>query len=160
MQKIEPTLLDHVTWEDPIMQEEIFGPLLPIVTFQNEAELIHTLQNKESPLALYLFSKNRAFCERVMESVRFGGGCIGDTSDPYYLSRFPLWWSGNEWHGFLSWKEKFRNIQPLSKHLDKVSFQNAVSLSSLSGKRKSTSLFNEVFSVKMIPFCTFFLFFP
>ncbi|MCG3085361.1 aldehyde dehydrogenase [Anoxybacillus sp. LAT_35] len=76
---IEPTLLDDVTWDDEIMQEEIFGPILPILTFQTVDEAIQMINNYEKPLALYLFSEDRNVQRQVLQQVRFGGGCINDT---------------------------------------------------------------------------------
>ncbi|MBE2922873.1 aldehyde dehydrogenase [Anoxybacillus flavithermus] len=76
---IEPTLLDDVTWDDDIMQEEIFGPILPILTFGTIDEAIQMINDYEKPLALYLFSEDRDVQQQVLQQVRFGGGCINDT---------------------------------------------------------------------------------
>lgn len=144
-QKIEPTLLDHVTWEDPIMQEEIFGPLLPIVTFQNEAELIHTLQNKESPLALYLFSKNRAFCERVMESVRFGGGCIGDTLIHITSADFPFGGVGMSGMGSYHGKKSFETFSHYQSIWTKYHFKMQFRYPPYQGKEKALRFLMKYF---------------
>lgn len=77
--KIEPTVMDNVTWEDSVMQEEIFGPIMPILTYENLDEVISMLNNKEKPLALYLFSQNRKNINKVTKNLRYGGGCINDT---------------------------------------------------------------------------------
>ena len=77
--KIEPTLLVDVSETSPIMQEEIFGPLLPILTYQFEDEVILKLKTKEKPLALYLFTKNKKFEKKVLEELSFGGATINDT---------------------------------------------------------------------------------
>ncbi|ANB60919.1 aldehyde dehydrogenase [Anoxybacteroides amylolyticum] len=76
---IEPTLLDDVTWNDDVMQEEIFGPLLPILTFATIEEAIRTVQDHEKPLALYLFAEDERVQQQVLAQVSFGGGCINDT---------------------------------------------------------------------------------
>ncbi len=76
--QIAPTILDHVTNSDPVMQEEIFGPILPIVTFDRFEELYETLACQPKPLALYLFSGNRARVREAMSRFRFGGGCVND----------------------------------------------------------------------------------
>lgn len=78
-QQIEPTVLDNVTWDDAVMQEEIFGPIMPIITFENLDEVISTLQKKQKPLALYFFSQNKKNIKAVTEKVSYGGGCINDT---------------------------------------------------------------------------------
>jgi aldehyde dehydrogenase (NAD+) len=78
-QKIEPTLLDNITRKDPIMQEEIFGPLLPILTFKDINEVILDLKQQEKPLALYMFSKDKTNLKNVLNSLSFGGATINDT---------------------------------------------------------------------------------
>ena len=84
---ISPTVLKDVTWNDPVMKEEIFGPILPVLSFETIDELIETLKTKEKPLALYLFSKNKTTQKRIWTSLSFGGGAINDTlmhvSNPY-----------------------------------------------------------------------------
>jgi len=77
--KIAPTILTDVDWESPVMQEEIFGPLLPILPFRKLDEAIARIQQRPKPLALYLFTQNKAVEERIMREVSFGGGCVNDT---------------------------------------------------------------------------------
>lgn len=76
---IEPTIMDNVTYEDAIMQEEIFGPIMPILNFQKIDDLLKTIKTLEKPLAFYLFTKNKNEAMRVMDIVSYGGGCINDT---------------------------------------------------------------------------------
>ncbi len=76
--KIAPTILDNVTQADAVMQEEIFGPILPVLTYENYEDLILELNDKEHPLALYYFTENKQRAKEVFKSVRFGGGCIND----------------------------------------------------------------------------------
>ena len=76
---IAPTLLDEVSPDAPIMQEEIFGPLLPILSFESIEEPIDYIRKNPKPLALYLFTKSRAVERRVLDTLSFGGGCINDT---------------------------------------------------------------------------------
>lgn len=75
---ISPTLIDSISWDDPIMQEEIFGPVLPILTYEKFDELIDTLKAKPKPLALYLFTNNKSHEQKVLQQLSFGGGCIND----------------------------------------------------------------------------------
>ena len=75
--QIAPTVLDNVTWEDPVMQEEIFGPVLPILTYTRFEEVYDLPGGK--PLALYLFTRDKAHIEQVTSRCAFGGGCINDT---------------------------------------------------------------------------------
>ncbi len=77
-EKIGPTVMDNVTWEDGVMQEEIFGPVLPILTFDDFNEVYTMLQDKPKPLALYLFSEDKKRWEEVPQRIRYGGGCIND----------------------------------------------------------------------------------
>ncbi|OKL40313.1 aldehyde dehydrogenase [Pontibacter flavimaris] len=76
---IAPTLLDRVTWQHPIMQEEIFGPILPVLSFQHLDEAIGMVQQREKPLALYFFTNDERKKEQVLKYTSFGGGCINDT---------------------------------------------------------------------------------
>lgn len=77
--KIEPTVLTNVSSDDNIMQEEIFGPLLPILTYKTIEEAEQFVLNREKPLALYLFTGNKATEQRFIKYVSYGGGCINDT---------------------------------------------------------------------------------
>lgn len=77
--KIEPTVLTGVTWEDPVMQQEIFGPVLPILTFREIREAVQEIERRPHPLALYLFSSRRPAVDYVLSRCRFGGGCVNDT---------------------------------------------------------------------------------
>ncbi|HEK6381650.1 TPA: aldehyde dehydrogenase [Staphylococcus aureus] len=76
---IEPTLLDHVTNDSAIMQEEIFGPILPILTYQSLDEAIAFIHQIPKPLSLYLFSEDENATQRVINELSFGGGAINDT---------------------------------------------------------------------------------
>ncbi len=77
--QMEPTILDGVTREDAVMQEEIFGPILPVLTFEYLIDVVKELQTLDKPLALYYFSNNNNNIEYVVNSVSYGGGCINDT---------------------------------------------------------------------------------
>ena len=76
--QIAPTILDGVTEDDPVMGEEIFGPILPILTYDHFDELYRRLADRPKPLALYLFSQNRARIREAMSRLQFGGGCVND----------------------------------------------------------------------------------
>lgn len=79
MLKIEPTVMERITWQDKVMQEEIFGPVLPILIFDDIREIISMLKDRPRPLALYVFSKNKENINMLVEKCRFGGGCVNDT---------------------------------------------------------------------------------
>ena len=77
--QIEPTILDNVTWNDPIMQEEIFGPILPVLVYNELDEVLAAVQSHDRPLALYIFTQNKREADHVLTRCRFGGGCVNDT---------------------------------------------------------------------------------
>lgn len=77
--RIAPTVLDGVEPGDAVMQEEIFGPVLPILTYRTLDEAERFIQSREKPLALYLFTRDRAVEKRFLRYVAFGGGCVNDT---------------------------------------------------------------------------------
>lgn len=87
---IAPTILDQVSWEDPIMQEEIFGPVLPVLSYSNGSEVIQLINSREKPLALYYFSSNLDKQQRIIQHVQFGGGCINDTLSHFANSKLPF----------------------------------------------------------------------
>ncbi len=76
---IEPTIIDNVIWEDPVMQEEIFGPVLPVISYNHYDAVLHKIIEGEKPLAAYLFSHNEEEKDKFLTLVSFGGGCINDT---------------------------------------------------------------------------------
>lgn len=77
--QISPTILTEVTWDDPVMQEEIFGPVLPILTYHTIDEALTAINAHPHPLALYIFSENKRTIRHITETCLFGGGCINDT---------------------------------------------------------------------------------
>lgn len=77
--QISPTIIDNVTWDSPVMQEEIFGPLLPVMEFRDIQEAASIVNKHPKPLALYLFSNDNRSSKFVIKNISFGGGCINDT---------------------------------------------------------------------------------
>lgn len=77
--KIEPTVMDGVTFQDAVMQEEIFGPVLPILTYDTFDGAIENIRSLPHPLALYIFTSSKAEAEKITSRCGFGGGCINDT---------------------------------------------------------------------------------
>lgn len=75
---ISPTLIDDISWDDPIMQEEIFGPLLPILPYTKINDVIQTINGHSKPLSLYFFTQNKFAEKNVLQHLSFGGGCIND----------------------------------------------------------------------------------
>ncbi|MEC5148119.1 aldehyde dehydrogenase [Chitinophaga sp. 212800010-3] len=75
---IAPTLIDEVEWNDPVMQEEIFGPVLPILTYNELPQAIQAIKQLPYPLALYIFTKSSKTEKMIIDHVRFGGGCVNN----------------------------------------------------------------------------------
>lgn len=98
--KIEPTLIETtLNDQSPLMTEEIFGPLLPIVPYDNIHEALGYILSRPRPLALYLFSRNRKLQRRVMETIPFGGGCINDTISHITTPYLPFGGTGDSGMG-------------------------------------------------------------
>lgn len=77
--RIEPTVMDNVTFSDAVMQEEIFGPIMPILVYDNLDDVIRKINDMPHPLALYFFTSDKAAAKKVTSRCGFGGGCINDT---------------------------------------------------------------------------------
>lgn len=77
--KISPTIMDNVSFNDKIMQEEIFGPILPVLTYSNFSEVKENVTKRDTPLACYIFSSNKNTINDVLYNIDFGGGCVNDT---------------------------------------------------------------------------------
>jgi aldehyde dehydrogenase (NAD+) len=76
---IEPTVLTDITWEDPVMDDEIFGPILPVLIYKELSEVIDGIHNHPNPLSLYLFTEDKRIQKEILETISFGGGCLNDT---------------------------------------------------------------------------------
>ena len=76
--QIEPTVMDGVTWDDRVMREEIFGPVLPVLTYASIDEVIETVNSHDKPLALYIFTRNKMVIRKVTGRCAYGGGCVND----------------------------------------------------------------------------------
>ncbi|WP_333962267.1 aldehyde dehydrogenase [Clostridium perfringens] len=101
--QIEPTILKNITWDDPVMEREIFGPIFPILIFENLDEVIRVVNSKDKPLALYYFSEDKNKIEKVLNSTSSGGVTINDTLVHVSSSYLPFGGVGNsgmgEYHG-------------------------------------------------------------
>ena len=103
--KIEPTLLTNIDQDAELMQEEIFGPLLPIIIYDSFDEVIPFIRNFDKPLALYYFGKNEAEETSLLKNIRFGGGAINDTL--YHLANPHLPFGGVGHSGLGSYHGKY-----------------------------------------------------
>ncbi|HSA59394.1 MAG TPA: aldehyde dehydrogenase family protein [bacterium] len=105
---LAPTLLSNVTPDSPIMREEIFGPILPILTFQTLNQAIELIQSKDKPLALYIFSKDRRHVEEILNNTTAGGTCVNNLAIHLANSNLPFGGVGTSgmgsYHGFFGFK--------------------------------------------------------
>ncbi|WP_181350020.1 aldehyde dehydrogenase [Thalassobacillus sp. CUG 92003] len=104
---IEPTVLDDITWDAAIMKDEIFGPILPIMTFEHMDEVMADMDRQHKPLALYYFGEDETEQRRVTEGLSFGGGCINDTLYHVAHPRLPFGGVGNSGMGAYHGKASF-----------------------------------------------------
>ena len=117
--QIAPTVLDGVTESDPVMGEEIFGPILPVLTFDRFEELYDRLSGGPKPLALYLFSQNKQTHELFLRRSSFGGGCINDTIIHLATSRMGFGGFGESGMGSYHGKEGFDAFSHYKSIVDK-----------------------------------------
>lgn len=108
--QIAPTVLDGVSWDSPIMQEEIFGPLFPVLTFENFDAMLQEITSRPKPLALYLFTASRAREKQTIDTVSFGGGTINDTIVHIASSTMPFGGVGNSGMGQYHGKASFETF--------------------------------------------------
>ncbi|WP_275040221.1 aldehyde dehydrogenase [Clostridium botulinum] len=87
---IEPTIIEGINFENRIMEEEIFGPIFPVIEFENIDKVIDIVKNNPKPLALYYFSENKEKQEFIIKNISFGGGCINDTIMHLSTSTLPF----------------------------------------------------------------------
>lgn len=103
---ISPTLIEEPELDSPVMKEEIFGPILPILTYETDADIENVISRYEKPLAFYVFSENHSFAKKLIQTYSFGGGCINDTVVHFSNKRLPFGGVGHSgigaYHGQLS----------------------------------------------------------
>lgn len=104
---IAPTLLDNPKLDSLVMNEEVFGPILPILSYKNETDLYQIISKYEKPLSLYIFTENKAFSKKVIQNYSFGGGCINDTVVHFSNNRLPFGGVGHSGIGAYHGKRSF-----------------------------------------------------
>ncbi len=104
---LSPTLLDEPKLDSLVMQEEIFGPILPILSYETEADLERTISRYEKPLSLYVFTDNKTFAQKIIVKYAFGGGCINDTLIHFANKRLPFGGVGHSGIGAYHGKRSF-----------------------------------------------------
>ena len=122
--RIAPTVLNNITWDDAVMGEEIFGPLLPILTFDTLDEALDTVESHPHPLALYFFSEDKAAQKKVLDTCRFGGGCINDTIIHLATSDMPFGGVGESGMGSYHGRVGFETFSHYRSIVDKQTWMD------------------------------------
>lgn len=122
--QIAPTVMDNVTFEDKVMQEEIFGPVLPIITYDKFEDLFEVLKGRQKPLALYIFSENRKNINRILERISFGGGCVNDVVIHLATSEMGFGGVGESGMGAYHGKTGFDAFSHTKSIVDKKTFMD------------------------------------
>ena len=122
--RIAPTVLNNITWDDTVMGEEIFGPLLPILTFDTLDEALDTVESHPHPLALYFFSEDKAAQKKVLDTCRFGGGCINDTIIHLATSDMPFGGVGESGMGSYHGRVGFETFSHYRSIVDKKTWMD------------------------------------
>lgn len=103
---ISPTVIEDPALDSPVMSEEIFGPILPILTYETQSDIDNVISRYEKPLAFYIFTENKSFAKKLIKTYSFGGGCINDTIIHFSNKRLPFGGVGHSgigaYHGQLS----------------------------------------------------------
>lgn len=119
---LPPALLDDVSWDAPVMQEEIFGPILPMVVYDDLQAGLSKLEEMPKPLALYLFTRDKETERRVLERISFGGGCVNDTVIHLASSALPFGGVGESGMGAYHGKYGFDTFTHRKSVVKKGSF--------------------------------------
>jgi aldehyde dehydrogenase (NAD+) len=116
---IAPTVLDKVSWDSPVMEDEIFGPILPVLEYDDLSEAIAQINARPKPLALYLFSKDKQKQERVLRETSSGGVCINDTVMQVGVTTLPFGGVGESGIGSYHGKASFDTFSHYKSVLQK-----------------------------------------
>lgn len=122
--QIEPTVMDNVTYDDKVMGEEIFGPLMPIITYDKFDEIFSLMRGKQKPLALYIFSQNKKHIKEVLNRISFGGGCVNDVVIHLATSEMGFGGVGESGMGTYHGKVGFEAFSHTKSIVDKKTFMD------------------------------------
>lgn len=115
---IAPTVLTHIPKNAPILQEEIFGPILPVISFKDRTEALQMIEQNPNPLSLYIFSNKKSNTDFWIQRVSFGGGCINNTGYHFTNKNLPFGGRGQSgmgsYHGYFSFKT-FSHLKSIMK---------------------------------------------
>lgn len=116
---IEPTILHNINFEDKIMEDEIFGPILPVISFSNLEEVIHKVKKRPKPLACYIYSSSKKSALKLIQEISFGGGAINDSIMQLSNSRLPFGGVGSSGMGSYHGKTGFDTFSHFKSILKK-----------------------------------------
>ena len=122
--RIEPTVMDNVTWDDAVMQEEIFGPVLPVLTYEKFEDVFRTVDSHEKPLALYIFSSDKKHIREITTRCRYGGGCVNDVVIHLATSAMGFGGVGESGMGAYHGKTGFEAFSHMKSILDKKTWMD------------------------------------
>ena len=122
--RIEPTVMVDVNWEDAVMGEEIFGPILPILTYKTLDEAVLVIESHPHPLALYCFTEDKGVKERILKKCRFGGGCINDVVIHLATSEMPFGGVGESGMGSYHGRAGFEEFSHTRSIVDKKTWMD------------------------------------
>ncbi|MFC2476387.1 MAG: aldehyde dehydrogenase [Catonella sp.] len=124
MERIEPTVMTDITWEDAVMGEEIFGPLLPVLTYKSLAEAVSVIESHPHPLALYCFTEDKRVKYEILKKCRFGGGCINDVVIHLATSEMPFGGVGESGMGCYHGRTGFEEFSHIRSIVDKKTWMD------------------------------------
>lgn len=144
--QFEPTILDNVSFDDSVMKEEIFGPILPIIEFEDLELVVKKLNSLEKPLALYYFGKNKAKQKFIVLNTHFGGGCINDCIMHLTEEKLPFGGVGNSGIGSYHGKKSFEAFS----HIRSLLVKNKMELNMKypPSTTKKTKIMKWIFGIK------------
>ena len=119
---IEPTVLHSISYNDNIMEEEIFGPILPVISYNAIEEVISNINDHEKPLACYIFTNNKKIKDAILSKISFGGGAVNDAVMHIANSRLPFGGVGNSGIGSYHGEAGFKSFSHYKSILDKSNF--------------------------------------
>ena len=122
--RIEPTVMIDVSWEDAVMGEEIFGPILPILTYKTLDEAVLVIESHSHPLALYCFTEDKRVKEKILKKCRFGGGCINDVVIHLATSEMPFGGVGESGMGSYHGRAGFEEFSHTRSIVDKKTWMD------------------------------------
>jgi len=122
---IEPTVMSNVSFADAVMEEEIFGPILPVITYKSVDEAIAEIKKREKPLACYVFTESKSLRNKILREVSFGGGAVNETIMHISNSHMPFGGVGQSGIGSYHGKYGFQTFSHFKSILDKPNWFEA-----------------------------------